>query len=278
LAVSELRIQDRLLRVVEPTASLSAWVTAVVDRHTASLTPPEFLKAVRALSARYVERRSELGRRNPTDSPGKRAAFAGFFAPLHFFTVAAIASALELITSRARTEIVDLGCGTGVCAAAMAQGRDAVTVVGVDEQRWALDEARWNWRQLDVKGRALQKDLVTAAEELARPERRSASPAARLAVLGWSANELEASARARLLEALVAWRDSGHGVLVIEPIARHAAPWWPEWVAALDSPTTRDDEWTLPVELPERLRALDEAAGFDREALKARSLFAPGRS
>jgi hypothetical protein len=276
--VSELRIQDRLLRVVERTASSTEWVTAVVGRHTASLTPPEFLKAVRALSARYVERRSELGRRSPTDSPGKRAAFAGFFAPLHFFTVTAIASELGLIASSLPLDIVDLGCGTGVCGAAIAQGRDGGMVIGVDEQRWALDEARWNWRHLGIHGRTNQKDLVTAAEEFVRPERRSASQPARLIVLGWSANELAPSARARLLDALMAWHRSGHGVLVIEPIARKAAPWWPEWVAALDSPTTRDDEWALPIELPDPLRTLDEAAGFDRDALKARSLFAPGRS
>ncbi len=54
------------------------------------MTRSEFLKAIRALSARYVERRGVLADRSPIDSAGKRAAFAGFYAPLHFLTVRAV--------------------------------------------------------------------------------------------------------------------------------------------------------------------------------------------
>ena len=49
------------------------WLGALVARHTSTLSRAEFLKAVRALSARYVERRQELPRRSPVDSAGKRA-------------------------------------------------------------------------------------------------------------------------------------------------------------------------------------------------------------
>jgi hypothetical protein len=52
------------------------WIDRVIERHTQSMTRPEFLKAVRALSARYVEQRAALRDRSPLDSAGKRAAFA----------------------------------------------------------------------------------------------------------------------------------------------------------------------------------------------------------
>src|SRR5687768_14286834 len=112
---------------------MTSWVDAVVARHTQNLTTPEFLKAVRALSVRYVERRDELPQRTPTDSAGKRAAFAGFFAPMHLVTTLAIAGQLDLSTA-GFTEIVDLGCGTGVCGAAcaLAIGK-GVTISGIDQ-------------------------------------------------------------------------------------------------------------------------------------------------
>ena len=63
-----------------------AWLESLPARHAASMTRSEFLKAIRALSARYVERHGALPDRSPLDSAGKRAAFASFYAPLHFVT------------------------------------------------------------------------------------------------------------------------------------------------------------------------------------------------
>ena len=132
-------------------ARTDAWVTAAVDRHTRTLERPEFLKAVRALSARYVERRRDLARRSPIDSAGKRAAFAGFFAPLHLFTALA---ALETIAIPPRRRILDLGAGTGVVGAACAiAGIHDPQVLAVDQDAWSLTEARWNFKQLGVSGR-----------------------------------------------------------------------------------------------------------------------------
>jgi hypothetical protein len=51
------------------------------------------------------------------DSAGKRAAFAAFYAPLHFLTMRAIVQELVVADSTPVTHIdtiVDLGCGTGV--------------------------------------------------------------------------------------------------------------------------------------------------------------------
>ena len=74
---------------------LEVWLAALQHRHRAALTSAEFLKALRALSVRYVERRSELRSRSPLDSAGKRAAFAAFYAPLHFVTTQEVVRALS---------------------------------------------------------------------------------------------------------------------------------------------------------------------------------------
>ena len=50
--------------------------------------------------------------------------------------------------------------------------------------------------------------------------------------LGWAANELAQPARVRLLDYLVAAAGAGHPLLVLEPLARGVAPWWPTWAAA----------------------------------------------
>jgi len=65
---------------------LTTWLVALESRHMANLTRQEFTRAVRALSARYVERRNQLPDRSPLDSAGKRAAFALFYAPVHLLT------------------------------------------------------------------------------------------------------------------------------------------------------------------------------------------------
>jgi hypothetical protein len=167
---------------------------------------------------------------------------------------------------------VDLGCGTGVCGAAcaLAIGK-GVTISGIDQHAWSLDEARWNWNQLDIRGRTIRADLVVSAERMAatRPTRGTLP----LIVLGWSVNELDAGRRARLLRALQTLTAQRHSLLIIEPIARSVSPWWTDWTVAFASPHTREDDWHLDVPLPDRLRALDGAAGFARSALTARSLF-----
>jgi methylase of polypeptide subunit release factors len=170
------------------TDRVASWVEALLARHTGDLTRPELLKAIRALSARYVERRAELPSRSPIDSAGKRAAFAVLYAPLHFVTADLVIRALGE-ASRPRREILDLGCGTGVASAAWAlaaasSGRPAL-IAGVDRDRWALDEARWNWRALGRKGRATPGDLVGALEKSTRGD----APARGAGlIMGWSAN------------------------------------------------------------------------------------------
>ena len=251
---------------------IDQWLRALMARHTSALRRPEFLRAIRALSARYVESRAALQTRSPIDSAGKRAAFAAFYAPLHFFTTHAIVQALGL-HRRPLRRIVDLGCGTGVAGAAWAAalGSPDVELQGIDANAWAASEATWSWRMLGLHGRARRGDLVRAAESLARE--RSAGPAAGI-VLGWAVNELNPAARARLLGALLDLAGRGTTVLVIEPIARRPVPWWDDWSSAIVSTGGRADAWRLKTTLPAVLADLDEAAGFQRDELSARTLSA----
>lgn len=247
--------------------SLSRWLEALHARHVAPYRPPEFTKALRALSARYVERRHELPERSALDSAGKRSAFAAFYAPLHYLTVSEIVAALP---ERARrvTAMVDLGCGTGVGSAAWANQCERRPVIsGVDLNAWALEEAKWNWQALGLGGRAQRGDMVAAASSV------PSGPAATNALIfAWSINELPREARTRLLQTLTSARER-RPVLVVEPLAKGAAPWWNEWTKALAPLGARVDEWKFRVELPPMLKELSHRAGFQRDYLGARTIW-----
>ena len=242
------------------------WIERVIERHTRSMTRPEFLKAVRALSARYVEQRAALRDRSPLDSAGKRAAFAGFYAPLHFLTVQQIVAGVGLGRREIET-IVDLGCGTGVSGAAWALACDnRPRIAGVDLNTWALDEARWNFDALGLRGRTRRGNLVAALEELVSRRDPRASVA-----LGWSMNELSEPDRARAIDLIISIARRAIPVAVIEPIATRLVPWWPAFAGRVASAGGRVDEWKFDTPLPPPLADLDEAAGFQRESLSARS-------
>jgi hypothetical protein len=284
---------------------LDAWLAALQLRHRSTFTSSEFLKALRALSVRYVERRSELKDRSPLDSAGKRAAFAAFYAPLHYLTTQHVVRALAsgLTAGGSIGQIIDLGCGTGVASAAwaMEQPRSRTTsasagrrtrasddqrqrpdherrrpgspaLLGIDSHPWALAEARWTWGQLGLTGETRRSDLVTEAERLIG--RRPTALTNTGVVAGWSVNELDSGSRRRLLAALLALITAGAAVLVIEPIAQSAVPWWSEWAAAFGEGGGRADEWKFDTALPPVLSALDDAAGFRRRGLAARTLSA----
>lgn len=241
---------------------IAEWLDALHARHVAAYRPKEFTHALQALSVRYVERRKELASRSPLDSAGKRAAFAAFYAPLHFLTAREI---LGQVAGRSNPErIADLGCGTGVCGAAWALGRGAV-VAGVDDSQWAVDEARWNLETLGIDGRVTRGDLIAVAR---------GRLAVDAVVLGWSVNELGADARNSLLPLLVTFARTRGPVLVIEPLSHAVSPWWDDWVAAFAPAGGRADEWKFRVDLPPMLQELSHRAGFRRDVLGARSLWA----
>jgi hypothetical protein len=65
-------------------------------------------------------------------------------------------------------------------------------------------------------------------------------------------------------------------VLVIEPIARAATPWWGDWGRAAIAAGGQAADWRFDAALPGSLAALDEAAGFRRDGLAVRTLWLPG--
>jgi hypothetical protein len=250
------------------------WLGALEQRHLANLTKQEFTRAVRALSARYVERRGQLPDRSPLDSAGKRAAFALFYAPLHFLTAQVALSRVDVRTDLAA--LVDLGCGTGVCGAAWAMKRpqrsfSAPSITGVDANAWAIDEARWNWRALGLRGHAVRGDLLTTARGLLRQS--NAALATTGVIAGWTINELAKADRDQLLDVVDQLLARGVTLVVLEPLARGVAPWWDEWAARLAPRNVRECDVKAEVDLPAPLDAFSEAAGFRKKELGVRVMF-----
>jgi hypothetical protein len=112
------------------------WLRALEARHLADLRVPEVTRALRALSSAYVERRHKVERGATLDTAGKRAAFALFYAPLHFLTTTLVVRAIGADALPLRG-IVDLGCGTGAAGAAWALATGARAVLGIDRHSWA---------------------------------------------------------------------------------------------------------------------------------------------
>ncbi len=237
-----------------------AWMAGLEARHLADLTFAEASRALRALSSTYVERRQRLGEGAALAGAGKRAAFALFYGPLHFLLIDRIVRSLPGAL-QVPGPIVDLGCGTGAAGVAWALAADRPRdVLGIDRSAWAVDEAAWTYRTLGVRGRTVRGDAVRA--------RLPAAPATILAA--FAANELEPAARDTLLARFL--EDRGRRrVLVVEPLARGAAPWWDAWAARVRAAGGRADQWRLRVDLPPIVAKLDRAAGLDHKELTARS-------
>lgn len=245
-------------RLNDNAAAFEPWVTALDERHLANLTPSEVTRALRALSSCYVERRDKLASGGPLDSAGKRAAFALFYAPLHFLIVREIVRALD--AARNVERVLDLGCGTGSAGAAFALAAHA-RVDGVDRNAWAVAEANWTYKTFGLIGRATVGTIQRA--------RIAGTP--RIAILAaYAVNELSDADRETLLPRLKKAHDQGARLLLVEPIARRMNRWWPEWQETLGA---REDEWRFRVELPARQRLLAKAAGLDPQELTARTLY-----
>ncbi len=247
-------------------SDLTAWVDDLETRHLSDLTFHEVSRALRALSATYVERRETLARGAALSGAGKRAAFALFYGPLHFLLVRHIVESLPDALKAAPT-IVDLGCGTGAAGAAWARACEArPEVTGTDRHPWAADEARATYRAFHLRGRAQVGDLVRA-----RWPERSAIVAA------YAVNELPPPGRDALLPRLLSHVERGGALLIVEPVAGQAAPWWASWRAALETAGGRADMWRLATALPRIVQKLDRAAGLDHRELTARTLFVAPR-
>ncbi|HWF85465.1 MAG TPA: methyltransferase domain-containing protein [Vicinamibacterales bacterium] len=244
----------------------AAWIAALETRQLAELTFREVSRSLRALSSTYVERRGRLGEGAALSGAGKRAAFALFYAPLHYLLVREIVQALPGATDRAPA-LIDLGCGTGAAGAAWAAACErSPAIVGVDRHPWALGEADWTYRQFGLAARTRQEDVARAT----LPK----SPALLLAA--FTVNELPDAARDAVLRRLFERAAGGDRVLIIEPLARGVAPWWNRWQDAAVAAGGRGDEWRFRVELPAIVTKLDRAAGLNHRELTGRSLWLGG--
>jgi SAM-dependent methyltransferase len=248
--------------VIAPT--VAAWLDALERRHLARLTPAELARALKALSARYVERRSTLISGAALDSAGKRAAFALYYAPLHFLALSRIVRSLPSAVHDV-ADILDVGCGTGAAGGAWAYEAGHARVFGLDRHPWAVAEANWTYRELRVRGRAVRADIRRAAIK---------GEQGKAVLLAYTVNELQPEIRDNLLPKLLSAHARGAHVLVVEPIARRGvASWWDAWAEAFGRERGREDEWRFPSELPARQRDLARAAGLDPRELTARTLY-----
>jgi hypothetical protein len=251
-----------------PTApAFERWVAARFERGLAELQWAEIARALVALSSDYVHRRERLPR--ALAGRGKRAAFALYYAPRHLVIVREVLRALTDAAARQPRTILDLGCGTGGAGAAWsAVLTNAVPVLGVDAQAWAVDEARDTYRTLGLRARTVR----TTIERLRWP----AGPLG--IVAAFTINEMSAAARGRLLPVLVERARGGDAVLVVEPLATRVSPWWPAWERTFAARGGRADLWRFDVMLPEPVEALGRSAGLDPRDLGCRSLWLPPRS
>jgi len=247
-----------------PPDSADAWLAALDQRHLADLTPSEVTRALRALSSCYVHRRERIAAGAALDGAGKRAAFALFYGPQHFFAARAIARELSLAGSVRR--VIDLGCGTGAAGAAIALEARGAAIEGFDLNPWAVREANWTYRTLHLAGRARVAGI---------PKVRLAPAPGVLVLAAWTVNELSGVHQDDLLARVRDACARGASVLVVEPIGRRANPWWPSWAAVVSELGGREDDWRFAIRLPPRQRALAKAAGLAVDELTARSLFLP---
>ena len=237
-------------------------VDAWIERAVARQAPLEFRdlrKGVQALSARYVEHRGE--RRaiaNALDAPARRGAFATYYAALHLLQAFLAGQRAEGWEGVER--ILDLGARTGAAGFGVALAlASAPTVHAFDRSGWALAEARNAGRDLGVPVRTRRQDLSRALPRIGRGD---------AVVAGWFLNELEPLARDETIGALEKGIRSGARLLVIEPLAGAAAPWWDDVAARLGISSGSEIRERVP--LPAWIRDMDRAAGLDHSELRAR--------
>jgi len=246
-----------------PHDRLDRWYDALIQRHAGDLTFRELRRGLQALSTVYVERRESLTRGAALDGAGKRAAFATFYAPLHYAVTRHVVQALGA-ASPPPSRIYDLGCGTGAAGAAWAiESGNRPPLTGFDLNPWAIEETRWTWNHFGLDGSVHRRRL----EQLRPPARNAA------VLVAFTVNELRADSRDGLLEQLIAVACGGGRALVVEPIARRAVRWWDEWAAHFREAGGRVDLWRFAAQLPDGWRQLDRAAGLDHRELTARSLY-----
>ena len=252
--------------------AFDAWLADTVERHSRALEFREIRKGLQAVSALYVQKRegADLAAR-AIEGRGKRAAVATVYAPLHFLTTHHLLAAAGAARLGAIERVVDLGCGTGAAGAAAAAtlhaaGGPLPRVVAVDRSGFVLGEARATYAAFGLLARTVRGALPAALPALGAGD---------LVVLGWAVNELGERARDALLAALLGALAAGARLLLLEPLAGPATPWWRAWADALAPLGVEEPRAKVRVVLPEWLARLDRAARLDHRVLGARVLIGP---
>jgi SAM-dependent methyltransferase len=246
-------------------ARFQAWIAAAAAREP--LRFPEIRKGVQALSVRYVEGRRAGGvGAGALGGAGLRAAFASFYAPLHFLTAFAAISELPAALRAGVTRVVDLGAGTGAAGAALALGAGTAEVLALDRSAWALGEARHTFAAFAVRGRTRRTELPAGVPRLSASD---------LVAAGWLLNEGDVAFRARIAGLLARALEAGARVLVLEPLARSVSPWWDDFAAALAPAGAASALLKWAIERPDWIARLDAAAGLDHREIGARVLWGP---
>lgn len=246
------------------------YLDALIERHLKDLKFSEVTRALRALSAGYVEKREEGGIARALDGRGKRAAFALYYGAAHFLATEAVVRELNLgFDSGGRATILDLGCGTGVCGAmwALLCG-SSTTVIGADRSSFALHEARWTYQTLRVKGET-SRSITETLDSIRRPDG---------VVIGWTLNELDDLKREVIASKLLPWVAKGSRLLVIEPVSKRVAPWWDAWAARFPKGQCSVMEKRLRLRLPPKIALLARSAGLSTDETVLRLLVASGRA
>lgn len=252
------------------------WIAELEARQLADLTFSEVARALRALSSTYVERRAKLKEGAALSGAGKRAAFALYYAPLHYLLVGHVVSAL----GRPFTEVdrlLDLGCGTGASGAGWAAACPRPPrLAGIDRNPWAVEEARRTWSALGINGTVRVGDIkrdIASRPAQSRAEVRNTGSGRAGVLLAFTLNEIAVDTeRDALLDLLLQRVALGEHVLIVEPLARAVAPWWGSWQRAFESRGGRVDEWRITPPVPAIVEKLGRAAGLDYREVKGRTI------
>jgi trans-aconitate methyltransferase len=160
-------------------------------------------------------------------------------------------------------QVLDLGCATGASGAAWAIDADRCTLSGIDRHPWAIAEANWTYRRLGLGGRAVRGNIERV---------RLAAGAGDAILAAYAVNELPEPVREILLPRLLDAHRRGARILIVEPIARGIAAWWPRWEKALTNAGGLSNEWRFRAELPPRQQQLARAAGLNPREYTARTI------
>lgn len=248
-------------------AVFEQWVEGVSARALESLTFAEIRKGVQALSSLYVERRrgGRIAERS-VEGRGKRAAFASYYAPLHFLTAVGVLRETGGDFLDGVSRVHDLGCGTGAAGAAVvAIMPQRLEVRALDRSGWALKEAAHSYAAFGaparVKRGVLPRDLPRS------------TGAGDLLLLGWLVNELADAQRDALLSALLERVEGGAKLLLLEPLSGAISPWWKQWLPRFEAAGIAAGQSKWEIERPDWVVRMDRASLLNHRSVGARYLF-----